>query len=119
MTAYEFRISDWSSDVCSSDLSRRPGGLFLRIAEGDDTADACGVVAVAAARCRCGGTASGGTAAARPAAGRWERHRFGRAEIGRASRRERVWQAVESLVVDVAYKKKEQKNHSRYTDSQT
>src|SRR3546814_12399836 len=23
-TAYEMRISDWSSDVCSSDLSRRP-----------------------------------------------------------------------------------------------
>src|SRR3546814_5923865 len=24
-TAYEMRISDWSSDVCSSDLLRRPG----------------------------------------------------------------------------------------------
>src|SRR3546814_13380434 len=24
-TAYEMRISDWSSDVCSSDLQRRPG----------------------------------------------------------------------------------------------
>src|SRR3546814_7502161 len=24
-TAYEMRISDWSSDVCSSDLSRGPG----------------------------------------------------------------------------------------------
>src|SRR3546814_3237220 len=24
-TAYEMRISDWSSDVCSSDLSQRPG----------------------------------------------------------------------------------------------
>src|SRR3546814_8969258 len=23
-TAYEMRISDWSSDVCSSDLTRRP-----------------------------------------------------------------------------------------------
>src|SRR3546814_1466941 len=60
-------------------LFRSPGGLFLRIAEGDDTADACGVVAVAAARCRCGGTASGGTAAARPAAGPCERHRIGSA----------------------------------------
>src|SRR3546814_11364313 len=41
MTAYEVRISDWSSDVCSSDLIERPvprlelerrlalGGLFL------------------------------------------------------------------------------------------
>src|SRR3546814_9471656 len=26
-TAYEMRISDWSSDVCSSDLLRRLGGL--------------------------------------------------------------------------------------------
>src|SRR3546814_2962495 len=25
MTAYEMRISDWISDVCSSDLVRRPG----------------------------------------------------------------------------------------------
>src|SRR3546814_2375909 len=38
-TAYEMRISDWSSDVCSSDLARRgaaagPGGGFR--AGGDD-----------------------------------------------------------------------------------
>src|SRR3546814_1458817 len=26
-TAYEMRISDWSSDVCSSDLSTAPGAL--------------------------------------------------------------------------------------------
>src|SRR3546814_9353138 len=26
-TAYEMRISDWSSDVCSSDLTRTTGGL--------------------------------------------------------------------------------------------
>src|SRR3546814_7462291 len=26
-TAYEMRISDWSSDVCSSDLAGRPPGL--------------------------------------------------------------------------------------------
>src|SRR3546814_19820720 len=25
-TAYEMRISDWSSDVCSSDLAERPAG---------------------------------------------------------------------------------------------
>src|SRR3546814_1045574 len=34
-TAYEMRISDWSSDVCSSDLDFRPiiavGGLLERI----------------------------------------------------------------------------------------
>src|SRR3546814_9280597 len=28
-TAYEMRISDWSSDVCSSDLLARLGRLFL------------------------------------------------------------------------------------------
>src|SRR3546814_2224417 len=28
-TAYEMRISDWSSDVCSSDLAARAGGVVL------------------------------------------------------------------------------------------
>src|SRR3546814_3012189 len=28
-TAYEMRISDWSSDVCSSDLPERGGSRFL------------------------------------------------------------------------------------------
>src|SRR3546814_17072314 len=28
-TAYEVRISDWSSDVCSSDLGRRAGELVF------------------------------------------------------------------------------------------
>src|SRR3546814_8870009 len=28
-TAYEMRISDWSSDVCSSDLGRRIGGELV------------------------------------------------------------------------------------------
>src|SRR3546814_1406949 len=30
-TAYEMRISDWSSDVCSSDLVVRRNDLFLRV----------------------------------------------------------------------------------------
>src|SRR3546814_4127386 len=30
-TAYEMRISDWSSDVCSSDLQRPPCHLQLRL----------------------------------------------------------------------------------------
>src|SRR3546814_18700323 len=39
-TAYEMRISDWSSDVCSSDLphgaGRRPrNGIALRVGDGD------------------------------------------------------------------------------------
>src|SRR3546814_8124911 len=29
-TAYDMRISDWSSDVCSSDLAGRGAGLSLR-----------------------------------------------------------------------------------------
>src|SRR3546814_7958052 len=41
-TAYEMRISDWSSDVCSSDLlQRRVGGL----AEVDQDAEVGGVTA--------------------------------------------------------------------------
>src|SRR3546814_8257002 len=31
-TAYEMRISDWSSDVCSSDLARRRPGHHHRLA---------------------------------------------------------------------------------------
>src|SRR3546814_5213100 len=30
-TAYEMRISDWSSDVCSSDLAARAAGLSVKI----------------------------------------------------------------------------------------
>src|SRR3546814_2680898 len=33
-TAYEMRISDWSSDVCSSDLHREQPDLRLHIREG-------------------------------------------------------------------------------------
>src|SRR3546814_10587895 len=32
-TAYEMRISDWSSDVCSSDLIRRRGGAATYLAD--------------------------------------------------------------------------------------
>src|SRR3546814_7537087 len=44
-TAYEMRISDWSSDVCSSDLlaqarhAARHGGRIVRVARGGDQAD--------------------------------------------------------------------------------
>src|SRR3546814_6765989 len=31
-TAYEMRISDWSSDVCSSDLAGSPGSAALSVA---------------------------------------------------------------------------------------
>src|SRR3546814_21089439 len=46
MTAYEVRISDWSSDVCSSDLFRSV--FVLRALEDmsvDETADCLGVPA--------------------------------------------------------------------------
>src|SRR3546814_2304562 len=33
-TAYEMRISDWSSDVCSSDLDFRAGAFELAVAAG-------------------------------------------------------------------------------------
>src|SRR3546814_10971454 len=33
-TAYEMRISDWSSDVCSSDLSGPHGGHRIRVGNG-------------------------------------------------------------------------------------
>src|SRR3546814_7662675 len=67
-TAYEMRISDWSSDVCSSDL--------LRSRACSRPAPRCGN------RCR---SAGAGTRCA---------GRFGFAEIGRASCRERVCQYV-------------------------
>src|SRR3546814_9315279 len=35
-TAYEMRISDWSSDVCSSDLGRLQAGLAHRADELED-----------------------------------------------------------------------------------
>src|SRR3546814_8854658 len=35
-TAYEMRISDWSSDVCSSDLAARRSCSHLRRAADDD-----------------------------------------------------------------------------------
>src|SRR3546814_997077 len=33
-TAYEMRISDWSSDVCSSDLANRVMNLLMRFMNG-------------------------------------------------------------------------------------
>src|SRR3546814_3942602 len=37
-TAYEMRISDWSSDVCSSDLGGADGGFEGRVVKGTVTA---------------------------------------------------------------------------------
>src|SRR3546814_2129565 len=66
-TAYEMRISDWSSDVCSSDLPASPGAASGKIVLDADTAEQW--------------------------AGRGEKVILVR-EIGRASCRERVCQYV-------------------------
>src|SRR3546814_5521764 len=84
-TAYEMRISDWSSDVCSSDLHRRgwagepiaPLGLALHAETGGrDRVDAAGAVLT---------VKSGSFYRAM-----WRWHFY--AEIGRGSGRERVGQ---------------------------
>src|SRR3546814_9208409 len=43
-TAYEMRISDWSSDVCSSDLKTRPkpGSAMRCVRSSASTGDGCG-----------------------------------------------------------------------------
>src|SRR3546814_7268815 len=85
-TAYEMRISDWSSDVCSSDLGRR------RLRAGRD------------------GHRPGlrGTEAARAQRLEGRRHRpvgAERGQIGRASCRESVCQYVSISVVAGSLKK--------------
>src|SRR3546814_2208622 len=87
--AYEMRISDWSSDVCSSDLAG-PDRLSARLHRAADAAGAVGEPRIGAGRGRAlpaGGAASTAWRAARsePAGG---------VEIGRASCRERVCQYV-------------------------
>src|SRR3546814_8569506 len=80
-TAYEMRISDWSSDVCSSDLDIEEPAAALR---GHDHIGAVGTVLEAGRDQPCGN----GNALA---------HRFLAmigAEIGRASCRERECQHV-------------------------
>src|SRR3546814_1422382 len=83
-TAYEMRISDWSSDVCSSDLLLRPADPRL-------------LGPVAGPRFRDPAVLqAGGTRAPGPGASgegvRAAHHR--RRKIGRASCRERVCQTV-------------------------
>src|SRR3546814_3977515 len=72
-TAYEMRISDWSSDVCSSDL-RRGGEQFLCSCQAFMPAQ------ISKGACRLGNNVT--------------RNEHMRREIGRASCRERVCQYV-------------------------
>src|SRR3546814_4980422 len=81
-TAYEMRISDWSSDVCSSDLMRvAEGGQGQASAQIDDP------------RVRVPQLADIRRAADRDDPAVLDRDRLG-PEIGRASCRERVCQYV-------------------------
>src|SRR3546814_1930728 len=85
-TAYEMRISDWSSDVCSSDLLKWTSysvAYSVSMSERVKNSGApCGPSVTASSQHVCiAGTCSAGTAPATP-------------EIGRASCRERVGQYV-------------------------
>src|SRR3546814_8054576 len=86
-TAYEMRISDWSSDVCSSDLCLHPVDYFLSHGlrglggGGQRRRDPCHAAVPAAHVLGGGGVAD-----------RRERPSGRAREIGRASCRERVCQ---------------------------
>src|SRR3546814_13118474 len=108
-TAYEMRISDWSSDVCSSELaqaSRHSGEVGLEIVALDmrakqaETSLEYGARARIAVPGQCGGRDA---AMRRPARVHDLRPR---AEIGSASCRERVCPYVSISVVDGSLKKK-------------
>src|SRR3546814_6146537 len=76
-TAYEMRISDWSSDVCSSDLAA------VYHSRSSCRATLCGYASLIPS---CGTTSSIFASSTKPAAARWQ--------IGRAWCRERVCQYV-------------------------
>src|SRR3546814_7264083 len=69
-TSYEMRISDWSSDVCSFDLSRTAVAILLRSARADGHASVSVELSAAAAT---GAWPALGFLAreARPVFGRW------------------------------------------------
>src|SRR3546814_17790276 len=100
MTAYEMRISDWSSDVCSSDLS-----LKLKLASGREIA-VVQIAGLVARRILCEDREGQQLKAGE----RFGLIRFGSRvdvyQIGRAACRERVCQEVSISVVAVSLKKK-------------
>src|SRR3546814_7669322 len=97
-TAYEMRISDWSSDVCSSDLMRVASYLVdgrpawgLVTADGEGLVDATSVHPTLKAALAAGGLGDlKRRLAGRPA----DRRVADTRKIGRASCRERVCQYV-------------------------
>src|SRR3546814_10751274 len=80
--AYGLRISDWSSDVCSSDLT--DAGMAV---EGDEQRDVFGELEITARLMITGGSVIRKTERIFPSIS-------GRSQIGRASCRERVCQYV-------------------------
>src|SRR3546814_2193269 len=89
-TAYEMRISDWSSDVCSSDLHGREGLVAARLeARGVERRAGCEDNAVGRPRLDAPDRIVGDARVGRPHGD----FGLGR-EIGRASCRERVCQYV-------------------------
>src|SRR3546814_5662818 len=107
-TAYEIRISDWSSDVCSSDLTTRnpvyrKRSHFLavrKVRTGSRFIKWCDYLQ----RKIRGSSASSDF---EPARNCWSIHSIS-SKIGRASCRERVCQYVSISVVAVSFKKKQQ-----------
>src|SRR3546814_13299752 len=93
-TAYEMRISDWSSDVCSSDLWR-PAGRDRKAQQAIVERHQC--LGARAHRAQ-----DFGMVGVEPAGERAERGQ----EIGRASCSERVCQYVSISVAAVSSKKK-------------
>src|SRR3546814_11356255 len=114
-TAYEMRISDWSSDVCSSDLSRQCDRGHGRT-EPDRRRSAGRGIAVPAARQLAGGHHRGarhsllvlddGDGDERVSRPRQSDEPWFAGQIGRASCRESVCQYVSISVVAVSLKKK-------------
>src|SRR3546814_19710557 len=98
-TAYEMRISDWSSDVCSSDLGLREGFDTMRYDEAEIARIAR--VGFEAARARRRKLCSVDKANVLETSQLWRD-----VEIGRTSGRERVCQSVLISVVTGRFKKK-------------
>src|SRR3546814_14203286 len=107
-TAYEMRISDWSSDVCSSDLPELRDHLRRHRRRSRPRRHLGGALA----HDQHPHDRSGGAGVALPGAPGGVSHppRLGRRPIGRASCRERVCQYVSISVVAVSLKKKKHKS---------
>src|SRR3546814_17681390 len=97
-TAYEMRISEWSSDVCSADLRERQRAI-------------AGVPARAIEKQILAGLKSEHRQRGKVVAPRFAAEQD-REKIGRASCRERVCQYVEIEVVGVSLKKKTQPQYT-------